>query len=104
MYDSIATLYKQGARTYDKYGNETVELIAREVYVQPRSVYRSEFYSAAQAGLHPSITLDMTNREDYDGEKIVEFEGQMYDLIRVDWTGQRDKISLILQERTNVND
>lgn len=102
MYDSIATLYKQGSRIYDSYGNETVELIPRDVYVMPRSVYRSEFYSAAQAGLHPSITLDMANREDYDGEKLVEFEGQMYDIIRVDWNGQRDKISLVLQERTNA--
>lgn len=104
MYDSIATLYKQGLRSYDTYGNESVALTPKEVYVQPRSVYRSEYYSAAQAGLHPTITLDMTNREDYEGEKIVEFEGQLYDVIRVDWNGQRDKISLILQERTNVND
>lgn len=104
MYDYIATLYKQGSRSYDTYGNESVVLTSKEVYVQPRSVYRSEYYSAAQAGLHPSITLDMTNREDYEGEKIVEFEGQLYDIIRVDWNGQRDKISLILQERTNVND
>lgn len=104
MYDAIAILYAQGARTYDTYGNETVALTPYEVYVQPRSVYHSEYYQAAQAGLHPSITLDMTNREDYHGEKLVEFEGQMYDVIRVDWTAQRDKISLVLQERTDVFD
>lgn len=100
MYDSIAKLYTQGARAYDTYGNETVGLTAKEVYVQPKSVYRSEYYSAAQVGLHPSITLDMTNREDYDDEKLVEFEGKFYDVIRVDWNGQRDRISLICQERT----
>lgn len=103
MYDSIATLYAQGNRTYDTYGNESVELTGKEVYVQPRGVYHSEFYSAAQVGLHPSITLDMTNREDYEGEKLVEFEGKMFDVIRVDWNAQRDRISLILQERTNAN-
>ena len=101
MYDSIAILYSQGARTYDTYGNETVEKPGREVYVQPRSVYNSEFYNAAQVGLHPSITLDIANREDYQNEKLVEFEGRLYDLIRVDWNAQRDRISLVLQERIN---
>ena len=105
MYDSVATLYLQSDRTYDTYGNETVSLIPYEVYVQPRSVYHSEYYQAAQAGLHPSITLEMTNREDYKGEKLVGFEGKMYDVVRVDWTAQRDKISLVLQERVeNVHD
>lgn len=100
MYDSVAILYTQGERTYDTYGNETVTMTPTEVYVQPRSVYSSEFYAAAQVGLHPSITLDITNREDYHGEKLVKFEGSFYDVIRADWTAQRDKISLILQERT----
>ena len=102
MYDSIATLYKQGTRTYDTYGNEKITFTPATVYVQPRSVYSSEFYSAAQVGLHPTITLDITNREDYHGEKLVEFEGSFYDVIRADWTAQRDKISLILQERTET--
>ena len=103
MYDSIAILYEQGNRTYDQYGNETVALTPHEVYVQPRSVYHSEYYQAAQAGLHPSITLEMTNREDYHGEKIVEFEGKTYDIIRTDWNAQRDRISLICQERLDAD-
>ena len=101
MYDSVATLYKQGPRSYDQYGNEQVTYTEREVYVQPKSVYHAEFYAAAQAGLHPSVTLVISNREDYHGEKLVKFEGQKYDVIRVDWTAQRDAISLVLQERTD---
>ena len=105
MYDAVATLYSQGTeRVYDAYGNETILMTAREVYVQPRGVYRSEFYSAAQAGLHPSVTLELTNREDYQGETLVEFEGRMYDIIRTDWNAQRDNMSIILQERINGND
>lgn len=103
MYDSIAILYEQGNRTYDQYGNETVSLTPHEVYVQPRSVYHSEYYQAAQAGLHPSITLDITTREDYNDEKLVEFEGKYYDVIRVDWNAQRDSISLICQERLDAD-
>ena len=103
MYDSVATLYAQGGRTYDTYGNETIAMTSVEVYVQPRSVYASEYYQAAQLGLHPSITLEMTNREDYNGQKVVGFEGKTYEVIRADWNAQRDSISLILEEKMNIS-
>jgi len=101
MYDSVATLKAYGAPTYDEYGNEVLSITETEVFVQPRGVYQAEFYNAAQAGLHPSITLILTNREDYDGQKIVEFEGRDYNVIRVDWNAQRDGISLVCEERIN---
>lgn len=99
MYDNVATLKKESGRSYDQYLNEVITYEDRVVFVQPRSVYNSEFYNAAQAGLHPSITLEMTNRADYEGETLVEFEGKLYNVIRADWTAQRDKIALILEER-----
>ena len=102
MYDSIATLKKEISRTTDEYLNEITEYSEREVYVYPRGVYNAEFYRAAQVGLHPSITLDLTNREDYEGENIVEFEGKTYRVIRVDWNAQRDKLSLILEDAIHV--
>lgn len=101
MYDATATLYKDGTKAYDTYGNETVTRTSREVFVYTRGVYNAEFYNAAQAGLHPSITLILANRADYEGETLVEFEGKMYDVIRTDWTAQRDSMSLVLQERIN---
>lgn len=101
MYDSVATLYKDGARTYTTYGVEQIARTSRTVYVQVRSVYNSEFYNAAQAGLHPSITLTIAHRDDYEGETLVKFENKMYDVIRADWNAQRDPISLVLQERIN---
>ena len=101
MYDNIAYLIKDGARTYDTYLNEHISTTRRMVYVQPRSVYNSEFYNASILGLHPSITLTLTNREDYEGEKLVEFEGKTYEVIRADWKAQRDSITLVLEEKTN---
>lgn len=100
MYESTAKLKKETGRTLDDYGNEILTYSERTVFVYPRGVYNSEYYNAAQAGLHPSITLQMTNRADYEGEKLVEFEGQDYDVVRVDWNGTRDRVSLVLQERT----
>lgn len=103
MYDNIAYLLKDGAKSYDEYLNEKVETVRRMVYVQPRGVYNSEFYNASIVGLHPSITLTLSNRADYEGEKLVEFEGKVYSVIRSDWKAQRDSLDLILEEKTNVD-
>lgn len=99
MYDSMATLYKQNTASYDAYGNEVLTYTTTDVFVMPRGVYSSEFYNAAQAGLHPSITFELTHKDDYSGERLIEWNGTMYNIIRTDWTAQRDKISLICEER-----
>lgn len=101
MYDNIAYLLGDGLKTYDEYLNENVERTRRMVYVQPRSVYNSEFYNASIVGLHPSISLTLSNRADYRGETLVEYEGKTYVVIRTDWRAQRDSITLILEEKTN---
>lgn len=99
MYDSVATLKAYGTPTFDAYGNETLPVTETEVLVQPRSVYQSEFYNASQIGLKPSLTLFISNRMDYSGQKVLTFEGREYSVIRVDWSAQRDGISLICEER-----
>ena len=101
MYDSIATLKGAPITTYDEYGNEVITYTDNEVYVMPRGVYNAEFYNAAQAGLHPSITFELTNKADYNGERLIEWEGKSYNVIRTDWNAQRDGISLICEERVN---
>ena len=99
MYDDIAKLKKYSDEIYDEYGNPIQTIVETTIYVQPRSVYASEFYQAAQLGIKPSITLDITNRADYDGQKVVEFQGDEYNVVRVDWNAQRDKVSLVCEPR-----
>ena len=101
MYDSVATLKAYGTPAFDEYGNEVLSITETEVFVQPRGVYQSEFYNAAQLGLKPSLTLFLSNREDYEGQKLLEYEGTEYNVIRVDWNAQRDGISLICEERVD---
>lgn len=103
MYDDVAILKEFVTSGFDKYGNASKLVVKTDVFVQPRGVYASEFYNAAQLGIKPSITLYMTNRADYDGQKIVEFHGVDYDVVRVDWNAQRDGISLICEERAGNN-
>lgn len=101
MYDGVATLIADVVSTFDTYGNETTTTTTNEVYVQPRGVYQSEYYNAAQNGLKPSLTLFIPNKEDYNGEKRLTYEGRNYSVIRVDWNAQRDGISLICEERVH---
>ncbi len=99
MYDGTAKLIKVKATTFDKYGNPVKTKEERTVYVMPRGIYASEFYDAAQLGIKPSVTLTLSNRADYEGEKLLEYEGVLYNVIRVDWNAQRDAISLVCEER-----
>lgn len=101
MYDSVAILKGNPTTTFDEYGNEQVSYTDNTVYVMPRSVYQAEFYNAAQNGLHPSITFVIANRADYNDERLIEWQGVLYNVIRVDWNAQRDAISLICEERIN---
>ena len=101
MYDGIAKLIAYGEPIYDSAGNETIPELYSWVFVQPRGVYQSEFYNAGQIGLKPSLTLFIANKVDYSGQKLLEYEGKRYSVIRVDWTAQRDGISLICEERIN---
>lgn len=101
MYDGVATLIAYGNETYDSEGNATRQEITSTVFVQPRGVYHSEFYNAAQVGLKPSLTLFIANKADYSGQKLLEYEEKRYSVVRVDWNAQRDGISLICEERIN---
>lgn len=101
MYDCIITLMGEQTRTYDEYGNETLTYAERDIFAQPRGVYQSEFYNAAQAGLHPSITFTVANRADYENERLLKYNGKVYNVVRVDWSAQRDNISLVCEERVN---
>lgn len=101
MYDDVAVLKGYGQVAYDKYGNESYTMEETTVYVQPRGVYSSEFYNAAQLGLKPSITFVLANRADYADQPIIKFHDKDYNVIRVDWDAQRDNINLICEERVS---
>lgn len=102
MYDATITLKGAPVVTYDEYGNERIEYKKRTIFALPRGVYASEFYNAAQTGLHPSVTFEIANRADYEGERIVTYNENDYNVVRVDWDAMRDGIRLICEERINV--
>ncbi|MFU0834017.1 MAG: Phage head-tail adapter protein [Oscillospiraceae bacterium] len=66
---------------YNEIGQEIKVPIKTNILCAVKSIVRSEFYAAAQAGLKPEITF-VVHAYEYSGEKEVEFEGQKYKVIR----------------------
>lgn len=79
-YDHELTLIAQ-TMGEDEIGNQTPTETRKTVLCNVKSVGRNEFYSAATAGLRPSIVFVIHGYE-YDGEQVVEFEGTRYNVIR----------------------
>lgn len=99
MYEGTAVLRKETI-TQDASLNEVMVFTDRTVFVKPRSVYASDFYEAARAGLQPSVVLIMSNPADYQGEKVVLYNGTEYTVTRVFQRPERDTLELTLEERT----
>lgn len=100
--DDIAILRKATVTT-DAVGNTVKAYSERQVFCKTRSVTRSEFYDAAQAGLRPSVVLALSSRIDYEGEDEAVWAGKVYGIIRAYWTDDGDSVELTLEEKTALN-
>jgi SPP1 family predicted phage head-tail adaptor len=98
MFEGVATL-KKAVINQDEALNEVTTYTERDVFVRPRSIYASEFYQAASVGLKPSLTLVLASFADYDGEKLVEYNGKEYTVTRTYQRPDRDSVELTLEER-----
>ena len=71
----------------------------RMVYCQVMSVSRYEFYRAKENGLEPQFIFRLGNRVEYRGEKICEWNGVRYRIVRT-YTQDNDSIDLTVEEVT----
>lgn len=104
MDDIITLLHPMGVSVVDDDGNETELIERRTVFCSIRSVTRSEYYQAAQQGLHPSVTFVISNPMDYDGEKHIEWiDPRMrtvrYEVIRTYQDPLTGEVELTAEER-----
>jgi len=99
MFDNVATFLKSEIQQ-NAIGQEIEMFNERTVFVKPRSVYSNDFYQAAQLGLKPSLVLILSNYMDYEGERLVDFEGVRYNVIRVYRKEESDSLEITLEERT----
>ena len=81
--------------------HESVTETARQVYCTVQSVSRSEFYTAANAGMQPEWVFKLAVAEDYHDERVARYRGQKLRVIRTYWTD--DGGIEITCERSDVN-
>lgn len=74
---------------------EQVEETSRTVFCEVKSVTRSEYYLAASAGLAPEFVFGLSDIAEYNGEKLCEFKGERYKVVRSYRNG--DAIELTVQ-------
>ena len=85
------------ANDRDEYGVPHERYEKRLVRCNPFSMGEQSYYSAATSGVHPIATLQLY-KCDYHGERLVEYEGQVLSVDRID-ASSPDFVRLTLAER-----
>lgn len=65
----------------------------RQVFAEVKSVTRTEFYQASNAGITPEAVFVLTDEADYHGEKVIEYAGHRWQVIRTYTIGQSLEIT-----------
>lgn len=74
------------------------DLIGRDVFVLVRSVGMNEAYQAMANGLNPSLVFELRDAADYQGEKILIYNGKKMRVVRTYQTSRA--IELTCEEIT----
>ena len=78
--------------------NETITLIEgtnrRKVFCAIRSIGHSEFYEAYATDLRPELKFVLADYFEYSGETLLEYDGEIYRVIRTYRTGQELELTV----------
>ena len=77
MWNHEITLIENKITGKDKLKQNIIEEVKTVLLCRKKSVTRSEFYQANQAGIRPSLVVDIHSFE-YDNQELAEFEGKRY--------------------------
>ena len=69
------------------------------VFAEIRSVSNSEFYRAKEADIEPAYIFRLTDYADYGGQKLIEWSGKRYRVVRTYTKSQ--SIEITVEEATN---
>jgi SPP1 family predicted phage head-tail adaptor len=83
----------------DEYGDPVVTHAKREVFCRVASIGQKEFYQAHSVGLQPEIKFILADYLEYNGESLVEYDGQMFRVLRTYRTGQ--ELELVCYREVN---
>ncbi|MCB2860640.1 phage head closure protein [Streptococcus suis] len=81
MWNHEITLIAKRITGKDKLKQNITEEVKTVLLCRKKSITRSEFYQANQAGIRPSLVVDIHSFE-YDNQELAEFEGKRYRIIK----------------------
>ena len=102
MVDTTITLIRPEARAQDAAGVwRTTAEAQRTIFARMDDVTRSEFFGAGQAGFSPEFMF-LVNPIEYEGEKVLEWNGQRYAIYRSHHVSGTDDLELYAQREVGV--
>lgn len=96
--NDILTLIQQ-TQGVDEYGDPTRTETRRDVFCRKASIGQKEFYQAHAVGLQPELKLVLADYLDYEGEQLVEYDGQTFRVLRTYRTGL--ELELVVYREVN---
>lgn len=81
MWNHEITLIAKKITGKDKLKQNITEEVKTVLLCRKKSITRSEFYKANQAGIRPSLVVDIHIFE-YDNQELAEFEGERYSILK----------------------
>ena len=102
--DDVIILVKT-TYTRDEEGNMIPSPAERQVLCRNESVSRSEYYQAAQVGMHPEYIFVLTHFMDYEGERFIKYtdwmnkEHELY-VTRTYRRPNSTELEIVAEERT----
>lgn len=93
MYNDVIIL-RSYTETTDDYGIPQRTTEERKIFAGLRSIGQSEFYQAQADGLKPEIKFIISDYLDYKGEKEIEHDGKVYNVLRTYRDGKKLEITV----------
>ena len=84
----------QQTQGVDDYGDSVITETTREVFAKLGSIGQKEFYQAHAVGLQPELKFVLADYLDYDGESLVQHDGQHYRVLRTYRKGQELELTV----------
>ena len=86
----------------DDYGVRRPTETKKEVYCKVSSVTRAEFFGGGRAGLNPDHQFSIC-AADYNGEQIIEYDGDRYSVYRVYHVPGTDYLEMYTERKGGTN-
>lgn len=92
--NDILLLIQQIPGEPDEFGDVAYTEVPRQVFCRKASIGQKEFYQANAMGLQPEMKFVLADHLDYQGETLVEYDGQRFRILRTYRTGRELELTV----------